>query len=131
MWEYAFSSPLYLKKSPPRLFYRHTEWSATGIAPTRPAIIAEKVPGGTTGLPQADSARRDKQRNELAEVHGNRTNIKNTEESRNSIQSGAESGVVGAHSGEIGVNLWAIIDAWPMLSESTKAEILAIVGVGD
>ena len=39
----------------------------------------------------------------------------------------AKSGAVGAHSGEIDADLRAIIDAWPMLSESTKAEILAIV----
>ena len=45
-----------------------------------------------------------------------------------STRGGAESGAVGAHSGEIDADLWAIIEVWPTLSKSTKAEILAIVG---
>ena len=39
----------------------------------------------------------------------------------------AESGAVGAHFAPIDADLRAIIDAWPTLSESTKAEILLIV----
>jgi len=43
------------------------------------------------------------------------------------FQGAAKSGAVGAHSAPIDADLRAIIDAWPMLLESTKAEILAIV----
>jgi len=52
---------------------------------------------------------------------------KTTGKTRKPSSGGAESGAVGAHSGGIDADLRAIIDAWPMLSESTKAEILAIV----
>jgi len=43
------------------------------------------------------------------------------------VESSAESGAVGAHLVPIDADLRAIIDAWPTLSESTKAEIRAIV----
>ena len=44
-----------------------------------------------------------------------------------SEQSGAKSGAVGTHSGGFDADLRAIIETWPTLSESIRAEILAIV----
>ena len=63
----------------------------------------------------------------MAEVHGNRTNLENTEESKDSIKSGAESGAVGAYSGEIDADLRATIDTWATLPEADRRAILAII----
>ena len=44
-----------------------------------------------------------------------------------SSQSGAESGAVGAHSGEIDADLRAINDTWPTLTEADRRAVLEII----
>ena len=60
-------------------------------------------------------------------MHGNRTTPKNTGKTGVSDQSGAESGAPEAHSGRIDADLRLIIEAWPDLTESSKAEIFGMV----
>ena len=46
----------------------------------------------------------------------------------NQVAGGAESGAVGAYSGEVDADLRAIIEAWPTLTEADRRAVLAIVG---
>ena len=62
-----------------------------------------------------------------AEVHGKRTNAENTAKSVVSILRGAESDARVTQERLIDPELQAIIDAWPTLSEATKAEIKGVI----
>lgn len=63
----------------------------------------------------------------MAEVHGNRTNAGITGKTVVDFQSGAESGALEADLSSIDPELQAIIDAWPDLSDVTRAGILAML----
>jgi hypothetical protein len=73
----------------------------------------------------------------MAEVHGNRTTAKNAGETGCSDESGAESGALGAQSGDfdpdlVDADLAKVIVAWPGLSADERAAVLRIVrAVGD
>lgn len=47
--------------------------------------------------------------------------------SRAPLESGAESGALGAPSDPLGADLAAVVEAWPTLPEAVRASILAMV----
>lgn len=58
----------------------------------------------------------------------NRTYAQNAGNSIGSVQSGAESGVLGAQNGPFDADLAAVVTAWPTLPAAIKAGILAMIG---
>ena len=63
----------------------------------------------------------------MAEVHGNRTTAENAGETAIDTESGAESGALLIGLTENDADLQAVIAAWPGLSETVKARIVAMV----
>ncbi|RIK78821.1 MAG: hypothetical protein DCC68_14290 [Planctomycetota bacterium] len=99
---------------------------------------------GNRGDPQAECASRLRYRHyygirqtagnaakKMAEVHGNRTTAKNAGETGVPIESGAESGALGARTAQFDPDLAAVVDAWPTLPAAIRAGILAMIGTAD
>jgi hypothetical protein len=78
---------------------------------------------------RSDASQCGKATNEMAEVHGNRTNPENVGKTVIATQRGAKCGALATEYGVFDTGLQSVIDVWPSLSEDVKAGIVAMVRV--